>query len=67
MCAIEGTAVLDLFGTHVGEGFYRRVALTSEHFLTARKLVASAQSSLRSLGGLHLAVALGRVFAAGDS
>ena len=26
-------AVLDLFGTHVAEGFYRRVALTTEHFL----------------------------------
>ncbi len=51
-------AILDLFSTHVAEGFYRRVALTSEHFLTARKLVASAHSSLRTLDGLHLAVAL---------
>jgi predicted nucleic acid-binding protein len=51
-------AILDLFSTHVAEGFYRRVALTSEHFLTARKLVVSAHSSLRTLDGLHLAVAL---------
>jgi predicted nucleic acid-binding protein len=51
-------AVLDLFGTHVAEGFYRRVALTTEHFLSARKLIASTQSSLRTLDGLHLAVAL---------
>jgi uncharacterized protein len=51
-------AILDLFSTHVAEGFYRRVALTSELFLTARKLVASAHSSLRTLDGLHLAVAL---------
>jgi predicted nucleic acid-binding protein len=51
-------AVLDLFVTHVAEGFYRRVALSSEHFLGARKLVASTQSSLRTLDGLHLAVAL---------
>lgn len=51
-------AILDLFSTHVAEGFYRRVALTSEHFLTARKLVASAHGSLRTLDGLHLAVAL---------
>ncbi len=50
--------ILDLFSTHVAEGFYRRVALTSEQFLTARKLVASAHSSLRTLDGLHLAVAL---------
>lgn len=51
-------AILDLFSTHVAEGFYRRVAMTSEHFLTARKLVASAHSSLRTLDGLHLALAL---------
>jgi predicted nucleic acid-binding protein len=50
-------AVLDLFSTHVAEGFYRRLALTTEHFLSARKL-ASTQSSLRTLGGLHLAAAL---------
>ena len=51
-------AVLDLFGTHVAEGFYRRLALTTEHFLSARKLVASTRSSLRTLDGLHLAAAL---------
>ena len=34
------------------------MALSSEHFLTARKLVTSAHSSLRTLDGLHLAVAL---------
>ena len=51
-------AVLDLFGTHVAEGFYRRVALTTEHFLNARRLIASAQSSLCTLDGLHLAAAL---------
>ena len=51
-------AVLNLFGIHVAEGFYRRVALTTEHFLSARKLVASTQSSLRTLDGLHLAAAL---------
>jgi uncharacterized protein len=52
------SAVLDLFGTHVAEGFYRRVALTTEHFLSARKLVASKLGSLRTLDGLHLAAAL---------
>ena len=52
------SAILDLFGTHVAQGFYRRLALTTEHFLTARKLVASARNSLRTLDSLHLAVAL---------
>jgi hypothetical protein len=30
-------AVLDLFGTHVAEGIYRCVALTTEHFLSAER------------------------------
>ena len=50
--------VLDLFSSHVTEGFYRRVALTAEHFLSARGLISSGQSSLRTLDGLHLSVAL---------
>ena len=49
----EMGTILDLFGTHVAEGFYRRVALTSEHLLSARNLLASPQSSLRTLDGLH--------------
>jgi uncharacterized protein len=50
--------ILDLFGTHVAEGFYRRIFLTTEHFLKARQLVASVQSSLRTLDALHLSVAM---------
>jgi len=50
--------ILDLFETHVAEGFYRRMSLTTEHFLKARQLVASAQSALRTLDSLHLAAAI---------
>jgi predicted nucleic acid-binding protein len=50
--------ILDLFETHVTEGFYRRMALTTEHFLKARVLVASERSALRTLDSLHLAAAL---------
>jgi uncharacterized protein len=50
--------ILDLFETHVAEGFYRRMSLTTEHFLKARQLVASAQSALRALDSLHLAAAI---------
>ena len=50
--------ILDLFETHVAEGFYRRMSLTTEHFLKARQLVASAQSALRTLDSLHLGAAI---------
>ena len=50
--------ILDLFETHVAEGFYRRMSLTTEHFLKARQLVVSAQSALRTLDSLHLAAAI---------
>jgi predicted nucleic acid-binding protein len=55
----EGQAkqVLDLFGTHVAEGFYRRLSIPTEHFLKARHLIASGIGSLRTLDALHLAAA----------
>jgi predicted nucleic acid-binding protein len=54
----QGKAILDLFGAHVVEGFYRRISLTTEHFLKARQLVAAANSALHTLHGLHLAAAI---------
>src|SRR6266516_2554056 len=47
-----------LFSNHVAEGFYRRISLNTEHFIKARLLVASMDSSLRTLDALHLAAAL---------
>ena len=43
---------------HVAEGFYRRISLNTEHIIKARQLVASMDTSLRTLDALHLAVAL---------
>jgi uncharacterized protein len=56
----EGQAaeILDLFGTHISEGSYRRISVTAEHFLKARQLVAARQSSLHTLDALHLALAV---------
>ena len=54
----QARAILDLFGGHVAEGFYRRVPLGTEHFLRARELVATLSSALRTLDALHLAAAL---------
>jgi uncharacterized protein len=50
--------ILDLFGNHVVDGFFRRISLSTEHFIKARQLVASMDSSLRTLDALHLAAAI---------
>jgi uncharacterized protein len=50
--------ILDLFGNHVVEGFFRRISLSTEHFIKARQLVASMDKSLRTLDALHLAAAI---------
>jgi hypothetical protein len=54
----QAKEILDLFSSHVAEGFYRRISLNTEHFIKARLLVASINASLRTLDALHLAVAL---------
>ena len=54
----QARQILDLFGAHVAEGFYRRLALTTEHFLKARQLLAAGIGSLHTLDALHLTVAL---------
>ena len=54
----QAKEILDLFSNHLAEGFYRRVSLSTEHFLKARLLAASMVSALRTLDALHLAVAL---------
>jgi predicted nucleic acid-binding protein len=50
--------ILELFGNHVVGGFFRRISLSTEHFIKARQLVASMDSSLRTLDALHLAAAI---------
>jgi len=54
----QAEEILNLFGVHVAEGFYRRISLTSEHFLKARQLVGAPNSVLRTLDALHLASAI---------
>jgi predicted nucleic acid-binding protein len=54
----QAREILDLFGSHVAEGYYRRLTVTHEHFLKARQLITSGKVALRTLDALHLAVAL---------
>ena len=58
LTARQAGEILNLFDTHVAEGFYRRVSLTAEHFLKARQLVSVSGSALRTPDALHLAVAV---------
>ncbi len=50
--------ILDLIATHVAEGSYRRIAVTTEHFLKARQLLSAAKIPLHTLDALHLSVAI---------
>ena len=54
----QARKVLELFGNHVSEGFYRRINLTGEHYLKARQLIAATQIPLHTLDALHLAAAM---------
>ena len=54
----QAIEILQLFDSHMAQGFYRRVSLSADHFLRARQLVAGADGSLRTLDALHLAVAV---------
>lgn len=54
----DARGILDLFDTHVAEGLYRRIALSSDHYLKARQLIASKIGSLHALDALHLAAAI---------
>ena len=54
----EANEVLQLFGQHVTDGYYRRLPLGTEHFVRARELIASLTSALSTLDALHLSVAL---------
>jgi len=53
----QAKEILDLFATHVAEGFYRRMVLTAEHYLKARQLIASMEIKLHTLDALHLSAA----------
>jgi uncharacterized protein len=54
----QAQEILELFSTHVGEGSYRRIAVTSEHFLKARQLISAPKIALHTLDALHLSIAV---------
>lgn len=54
----QAQQILDLFGTHVAAGSYRRIAVTTEHFLKARQLIGAPKIALHTLDALHLSIAL---------
>jgi uncharacterized protein len=54
----QAKAVLDLLATHVAEGSYRRISVTTEHFLKARQLLSASKIALHTLDALHLSLAI---------
>jgi uncharacterized protein len=56
--AAQAQEILELFSTHIAEGSYRRVAVTTEHFLKARQLIAAPKIVLHTLDALHLSIAI---------
>jgi predicted nucleic acid-binding protein len=54
----QAQQILDLFGTHLADGSYRRISMTTEHFLKARELLGSAKIALHTLDALHLSIAI---------
>jgi predicted nucleic acid-binding protein len=54
----QAQEILDLFGTHVAEGSYRRIAVTTGHFLKARQLIVAPKIGLHTLDALHLSIAI---------
>lgn len=56
--AAQAQEILELFSTHIAEGSYRRIAVTTEHFLKARQLIATPQIVLHTLDALHLSMAI---------
>jgi uncharacterized protein len=56
--ARQARRILDLFGGHVADGFYRRMSLSGEHYLKARQMIGATRIPLHTLDALHLAAAL---------
>jgi predicted nucleic acid-binding protein len=54
----QAQEVLELFSTHVAEGSYRRIAVTTEHFIKARQLISVPKIVLHTLDALHLSIAI---------
>jgi len=55
---LQANEILSLFDSHVAQGIYRRVSLSTGHDLKARQLVSEAGNGLRTLDALHLAAAV---------
>ena len=46
------------FLAHTTNGYYRRVAISVDHYLKARDMITQLKTTLRTLDVLHLAIAL---------
>lgn len=49
--------ILMEFQSHMKSGFFRIVSPSFDHFMTARQMIGSMQTSLRTLDAIHLSIA----------
>jgi predicted nucleic acid-binding protein len=54
----QAREILELFGAHIAEGSYRRIALTTAHFIKACQLISAPGVALHALDALHLSIAV---------
>jgi predicted nucleic acid-binding protein len=57
LSAMDGERIAALFSEHVGDGLYRRIPISEQHYKMAQDWLRDFQTALRSLDALHLAVA----------
>ncbi len=57
LSAEDAAAVRNHFISHLEEGIYRRTSLGSHHIRSARELICSLATPLRTLDALHLSIA----------
>lgn len=46
------------FLAHAADGYYRRIAISVDHYLKARDMIAQLKTTLHTLDAIHLAIAL---------
>lgn len=58
LSARHARTVLELFESHIAEGYYERLTLAANHYRRARELLGAYKIALHTLDALHLAVAI---------
>jgi len=58
MTKADATKIIDCFTRHISSGYYEILAVSRADYQMAQRLIQQTSAALRSLDGLHLAIAL---------